>query len=732
MKVIDVAPGIRILDASDAGLRILCGCPENSVKFLMRAGIIQATEKNGVRFDTGPNAVLLTEAPLRNGRFRNAAEFPVLHMLYRQGMIVPGHPNNTGARPLIIGTPRCVDELSEYIYLGNHGLTERSDIVGGGIDEAAADEILRIKKLFSFGAFRKTEELMELKRIDAPIVKLRGGLFLRREGPDRYEFILDGESVKIDLRTFSEESAGAPYVLPRVSVPNQSFAVTNIGEGDGWDPTRPCMSSLVVAGNERWLVDAGPNIDYTLEALGLSIADISGVFNTHVHDDHFLGLASLFRGERKIAYCAVPCVRRAAERKLAALARIDEEEFSMYFDVRDLVADEWNRFAGFDVMPIVAPHPVENTLFRFRATGKEGGRTYAHWADLTSFAILDSMSASKLGTNGLQEEAVARFKQRYLEPADLKKLDVGGGMIHGVAQDFADDRSGEILLSHTSVPVPDPPFARTARFGETIVLIAGTETPALAAGPGSAAAASSAPNLESPFFQGVAIAARILSEASEIAFSEGTTIPEGSVYAVASGTVSLLATGKIVDTIGAGGVFGLESLLPTDQRIFTNKAASRVTALRIPPEAIIRVPALLWRARGLFTERLIAAESGLPFEWRAEYDMAVPEVDDGHRRLFSCIERLNEKASPEEEKLCRESLRETMVEHFTAEEALMESAGYPWLREHRRLHEKLLAEFTETRLDSPASDIVGEFKDCFIRHTLIADRRYLPWLEKKA
>ena len=39
----------------------------------------------------------------------------------------------------------------------------------------------------------------------------------------------------------------------------------------------------------------------------------------------------------------------------------------------------------------------------------------------------------------------------------VKKVDVGGGMIHGSAEDFAGDESGRILLSHTSAPVASRP-----------------------------------------------------------------------------------------------------------------------------------------------------------------------------------------------------------------------------------------------------------------------------------
>jgi len=472
LKKVDIAPGIQVVEIEEVGLRVLCGCLENSVKFMARSGCIRPMEARGVKYETGPNAVLLAEQPLRHGVLRNAAEFPILHMLYKQGMIVPGHPNNTGRRPLVIGTPRCVDELAEYVYLGNYGLTDPAELSGGGPDEAATREMLEIKRRFAFGTFKRAEDLLELRRLDSPVVELRDGLFLRRLAADRYEFSYKDETVAVDLSGSDAKRAGAPYPLPRSTPGRQTFAVTHTGEGDGWDPTRPCMGSLVSAGGGLWLIDAGPNIDCTLKALGLAASDLAGVFNTHVHDDHFIGLASLYRARRKrpLIYCAIPWVRRAAVRKLAAVARIPEADFRRKFEVRDLEADRWNDFGGFSVMPVVAPHPVENTMFKFRVTGPEGERTYAHWADLTSFAVLEKVARAG---DGVPADAIDRIKELYLERADLKKLDVGGGMIHGDARDFADDRSADLIVSHTSSPkmAASMPVGRVASFGEVSVLI---------------------------------------------------------------------------------------------------------------------------------------------------------------------------------------------------------------------------------------------------------------------
>ena len=73
------------------------------------------------------------------------------------------------------------------------------------------------------------------------------------------------------------------------------------------------------------------------------------VFHSHAHDDHFAGLTSLVRSARRIKYYAVPCVRATSQKKMAALMRFEEERFSRFFDVHDLVPGEWNDIEGMDV-----------------------------------------------------------------------------------------------------------------------------------------------------------------------------------------------------------------------------------------------------------------------------------------------------------------------------------------------------------------------------------------------
>ena len=99
MKKSTVTTGVYWVEIPEVDLRIVCGAPADVVKHLMRGGFISTVERNGVRFETGPNAVLLSDVSIQNGEFANLSEFPVLQMFYRQGMIIPGHPNNTGVTP---------------------------------------------------------------------------------------------------------------------------------------------------------------------------------------------------------------------------------------------------------------------------------------------------------------------------------------------------------------------------------------------------------------------------------------------------------------------------------------------------------------------------------------------------------------------------------------------------------------------------------------------------------
>ena len=58
-----------------------------------------------------------------------------------------------------------------------------------------------------------------------------------------------------------------------------------------------------------------------LSVMGIDPGSIEAIVLSHGHDDHLAGLTALIRGDRRIAYYAVPMVRVSVFKKLSKLVR---------------------------------------------------------------------------------------------------------------------------------------------------------------------------------------------------------------------------------------------------------------------------------------------------------------------------------------------------------------------------------------------------------------------------
>ncbi|MBF0470133.1 MAG: cyclic nucleotide-binding domain-containing protein [Gammaproteobacteria bacterium] len=476
LRLIEITTGVYWLQVPEAELYVLCGCPAEVVKHLMRHGQIATTREGEVTFETGPNAILLSDNPLQNGSFANLAEFPILQMLYRQGMMVPGHPNNSGAKPILIGHPAQVKAQLEYIHRGNYGLLNLEELLEAGVDPTMAELMMRVKRRFAFGAIQDPSQIITSVEVGDgdSAVEIYNGVTIRRLAPNHFEFSYRGDVQEVDLNLGPEESYHSPYTLDYHEIPREYFSVLHSGEGDGWDINHPSMSSVIMFQGEVYLVDAPPNITDTLEMLGIDMSEVEGLFHTHIHDDHFAGITTLMLSDHKIKYYATPMVRYSTEKKLAALLGESGSSLGDFFEICDLELDNWNNINQMGVKPIYSPHPVENNIFIFRVRDTTGFKTYAHWADLTSFDLLDKMVGS--GDDLLPEGFISRIKSNYLHPADIKKIDIGGGMIHGNAEDFRYDASTRISLAHINRPLTndEKEIGSAAPFGSVDTLVSAT------------------------------------------------------------------------------------------------------------------------------------------------------------------------------------------------------------------------------------------------------------------
>ena len=475
LLVIQVMPGVFWLQIPEAGLYILCGCPAEVAKHLMRQGLIHTVQKQGVTCETGPNVILLSELLVQNGGFSNLAEFPVLQMMYRQGMILPGHPNNTGIKPMLIGSAAQVRAQMEYIHRGKHGLVSKEEILACGMDEETAEAMMRIKLKFAFGSVQPPSQFLDTLEVGTQPVEIRNGVTVCRMGSNRYQFSFQGRTTDIDLNLSANVRYPPAYPLGNHRFQRQYFAVLHRGEGDGWDANRPSMGSIILFQGRVYLVDAAPGVFETMLALGIDVSEIEGIFHTHNHDDHFAGLPALLHSDHRLKYFATPLVRSAVAKKFTALMSLEEEKFGQFFEICDLSFDTWNDCDGLEVMPLYSPHPTETNIFMFRALDVKGYKSYAHWADIASFAVMDGMTGE--GPKDLPVAFMDAIKKDYKRPATLKKLDVGGGMIHGIAEDFRDDPSDRLVLSHIDRKLTNQEMeiGSESSFGALDVLIAGDQ-----------------------------------------------------------------------------------------------------------------------------------------------------------------------------------------------------------------------------------------------------------------
>ena len=152
-----VINGVHFIEIPQENLYILCGSPADVVKHLMKRGLITTQQEKKIPFETGPNVILLSDFPIQNGEFSNLSEFPILQMLYRQGMLIPNHPNSN-KRPIVIGTPEQISAQKKYIFYGTYGLTTVEDLLASGVPLKLAEEYIRVKYNFAFKKFTKQKK----------------------------------------------------------------------------------------------------------------------------------------------------------------------------------------------------------------------------------------------------------------------------------------------------------------------------------------------------------------------------------------------------------------------------------------------------------------------------------------------------------------------------------------------------------------------------------------------
>lgn len=77
-------------------------------------------------------------------------------------------------------------------------------------------------------------------------------------------------------------------------------------------------------------------------------------------------------------------------------------------------------------------------------------------------------------------------------------------------------------------------------------------------------------------------------------------------------------------------------------------------------------------------------------KWSSELDTGIQVIDNQHKRIVEYINKLIDARHSHTQEQVAEVLNELVdytLSHFTFEESLMEEAGYPFIKGHKRVHQ---------------------------------------------
>ncbi len=129
------------------------------------------------------------------------------------------------------------------------------------------------------------------------------------------------------------------------------------------------------------------------------------------------------------------------------------------------------------------------------------------------------------------------------------------------------------------------------------------------------------------------------------------------------------------------------------------------------------------------------------FEWKQEYSVGIDSIDQQHKKLLGLINQLQTavdfSTGEEFEREALDQLLDYTKTHFSYEEGLMETNGYPDFESHREQHEKMitrvgkvLAEYEKDQ-DTAMKNAVVFLKDWLITHIKGTDKAYSSFLIAK-
>jgi hemerythrin len=123
-------------------------------------------------------------------------------------------------------------------------------------------------------------------------------------------------------------------------------------------------------------------------------------------------------------------------------------------------------------------------------------------------------------------------------------------------------------------------------------------------------------------------------------------------------------------------------------------------------------------------------------EWISAYSVGIPEIDEQHKQLFECIDRLENAKDERQRELAVYFVMDELTDyariHFAVEEIVMRLFDYPGLKAHAAEHrdfELRLKALGKVELNHDVHAEAGSFlRGWLTQHIMISDKRYAEFI----
>jgi hemerythrin len=129
------------------------------------------------------------------------------------------------------------------------------------------------------------------------------------------------------------------------------------------------------------------------------------------------------------------------------------------------------------------------------------------------------------------------------------------------------------------------------------------------------------------------------------------------------------------------------------------------------------------------------------FDFETEFRLGIENVDKEHETLVNMLNQVHNLISEGKREEARSYFNETLTlyvnEHFSNEEAFMESIGYEHLEEHKKIHQQFKDSFQDLKPKIDSADDAAfrnALNDTFtwiINHIGRTDKKYANYLKNK-